>query len=190
MIFFIHGFSDQEQSQKFDAIYEKYYRYAYTIAFRIVHNTSAMEEIMQDTFLNVWKSLNVITDEVSAKAWIATIARNTALNYLAKENTRRSKVLDIDDDVLYSETPDCELDPVALTEIQDNVNRVYQNIRELDKKYSDVLLLNIKFHMPPEEIAKYLQRNVKTAYTQLSRGKGMLRQSLSTDCRKGGAVNE
>lgn len=140
---------------------------------------------MQDIWLNIWRTINVITDNTSAKAWISTLARNAAKNLLNKNSTRDKRVIDVDDDVLYSTTPDFESDPIDIVASRDNIDYIYNQIRSMDKKYSDVLLLKHKFKCTPDEIAKLLYINPKTVYTRLSRGEKMLKEKLLNAERSG-----
>lgn len=179
MILFINNDNTKEKEEKFYNIYNTYYRYTYTIAMNVLkHNSEETEDIVQEVFTNVWKTLDVITDDTSAKAWIATIARNTAINFLKKKVSRNSKTLDIEDDIMYAVIGGEENDPADLVATAESVEKIYEEISNMDKKYADVLLLSFKFHMTPEKIAEVLQRKPKTVYTQLSRGKQILKEKL------------
>ena len=78
MILFIHNnYNENKDSiEKFNAVYDAYYRYVYKIIYNIIQNTDETDDIVQDVFVIIWNTLDVITDEVSAKAWISTISRN------------------------------------------------------------------------------------------------------------------
>ena len=128
--------------------------------------------------LNIWRTIDVITEDSSAKAWISTLAHNTAKNILDKKIVRDKKFLNIDDDILYAVTPDSADDPIDIVASKDNIEYIYQQIRTLNKKYSDALLLKHKFKCTPDEIAKLLHTNPKTIYTRLSRGEKMLKEKL------------
>src|SRR5689334_17414463 len=38
-----------------EVLYERYARYAYALAYRIVHDYSTAEDIVQDAFLSIWR---------------------------------------------------------------------------------------------------------------------------------------
>lgn len=178
MILFIHSEYSDENNKKFDYIFKEYYRYVYKIVFNVISDISQVEDIVQEVFISVWKTLDAITDDQSAKAWLSTIARNTATNFLKKKIVHDNRILDIDDDIIYSVTPESANDPADLIASQDSVERIYNEIRKLDKRYADVLLLSFKFHLTPDKTAEYLKRNPKTVYTQLKRGKEILKERL------------
>ena len=177
MILFFCSVSDNNE-EKFDRIFKKYYNYAYKIAFNVIKDVQQMEDIMQDIFFGVWSTLDVMTDEQSEKAWIAAIARNTAVNALNKKKTRDKKIMDIDDDILYENIPSFSDDPADIAVDDDSVNFIYSQIKLLDKKYSDVLLLKYKFHCSADKIAVLLGMRVKTVYTRIERGRKILMEKL------------
>lgn len=125
---------------------------------------------MQEVWMNIWRTVDVITDKGSAKAWISTLAHNTAKNVLDKKIVKDKRIIDLDDDVLYAVTSDFEDDPVDIVACNDNIEYIYRQMRLLNKKYSDVLLLKHKFKCTPDEIARLLNTNTKTIYTRISRG--------------------
>lgn len=169
---------NKDRHAKFDRLYKEFYRYSYTVAYNVIRDVNQMEDVMQEVWLNIWRTCDVITDDSSAKAWISTLARNMAKNVLDKKIVRDKRLLDIDDDVLYAVTPDSEDDPIDIVASKDNIEYIYRQMRTLNKKYSDVLLLKHKFKCTPDEIAKLLHTNPKTIYTRLSRGEKMLKDKL------------
>lgn len=178
MILFINSVQNIDNNSKFDSIYDKYYAYAYKIAYNILGSPAMIEDVLQDVYVNVWRTIDVITDEQTAKAWISTIARNTAINALNKNNIKNNKFIEIDDDVLFSVTSSEGNDPADIVVSEENVQFIYDAIKNLKHIYSDVLILKYKFHHSPEQIAKLLNLNIKTVYTRLERGTGILKEKL------------
>lgn len=166
-----------DDQEKFDRLYEEFFAYSYQIAINILGGGKHIEDVMQETWVNIWHSMEVITDNTTAKAWIAVLTRNAAINALNKNIVRDKRTLDIDDVVLYATTPD-DNDPLDIVADRDNIEYIYRQMQTLDKKYADVLLLKHKFKCSPEKIAKLLQTNIKTVYTRISRGEKMLKEKL------------
>lgn len=114
--------------EKFEQIYKEFYRYSYKVAFNVIHDVNQMEDVMQEVWLNIWRSIDVITDNESAKAWISTLAHNTAKNILDKKIVQDKRIIDIEDDVLYTVTPDFGDDPIDLVASRDNIEYIYRQI--------------------------------------------------------------
>ena len=64
----------------FERIYKVYSSYVNTIAFRIVGNREDAEEVTQDVFVRVYRSLARFEFKSSFKTWIYRIATNSAIN--------------------------------------------------------------------------------------------------------------
>ena len=66
----------------FSQLYDLYSGALFGVIYRVVNNTEASEEILQDSFLKIW---NNITQYDASKAklftWMLNIARNTAIDY-------------------------------------------------------------------------------------------------------------
>lgn len=63
----------------FDHIYDKTYKVVFFVAFRILGNKHAAEDVVQDTYLKAVSNISAY-DSDNFVAWITTIARNSALN--------------------------------------------------------------------------------------------------------------
>lgn len=164
--------------EKFNYIYKKFYLYAYKVTFNTVHNSSQIDDIMQEIFINVWKILNNVNEDINLKALIATIARNTAINFLKKDKYRTDKMVDIDDEASFFILSRCDNEPLNTIVAAENIEFIYKQIKSLKKIYADILLLKYKFDFTPEMISKLLNIKLKTVYTRLSRGENILREKL------------
>jgi RNA polymerase sigma factor (sigma-70 family) len=73
-------------------LYDRYKRAMYTLAYRITGNFETANEVLQDGFLQVFKSLDNFKGESTLGAWIKTIMIRTAYKQLKNK-------------VLYGELP-------------------------------------------------------------------------------------
>ena len=62
-----------------------YHPFVYAIVIEIVGNPQDAEEIVQDTFLNVYRGLAQYEERAKFKTWLAEIARNRARSWLRKQ---------------------------------------------------------------------------------------------------------
>ena len=64
-----------------EALYERYHRYAYSLAYRILRDPVAAEDIVQDAFLSIWrKASSYQVRNGSVQSWIQAIVRNRAID--------------------------------------------------------------------------------------------------------------
>jgi RNA polymerase sigma-70 factor, ECF subfamily len=64
-----------------EVLYERYQRYAYSLAYRILRDPVAAEDIVQDAFLSIWrKASSYQAQNGSAQSWIQAIVRHRAID--------------------------------------------------------------------------------------------------------------
>jgi hypothetical protein len=83
----------------FDTIWEKTYRYAYSILYRdLDFPSSDIEDGLQTGYLKLWQRLQQQPDFLNERpiAWIGVVIRNGAWHVLQKEQRRATKMVDID----------------------------------------------------------------------------------------------
>jgi RNA polymerase sigma-70 factor, ECF subfamily len=70
-------------------LYDAYCVVVYRLILRIVQDPGVAEELVQETFLKLWKRANLLDESASSIGpWIITIARNRALDYLDSSGKR------------------------------------------------------------------------------------------------------
>jgi RNA polymerase sigma-70 factor, ECF subfamily len=83
-------------------LYDRYSGIVYAVALRILADTSAAEDVLQEIFLQLWRNPGAFdAARGSLGAWLAVIARNRAIDSLR----RRRPETDIED-VVLSVAPD------------------------------------------------------------------------------------
>jgi RNA polymerase sigma-70 factor (ECF subfamily) len=145
------------------ALHADIFRYAYWL----VKDKAVAEDIVQETFLRAWKSLDSLNDEKAAKSWLITILR--------RENARRFErkqfdLVDIDDVAVIDEQLSNE------TEIEHRELRVI--MAALSDEYREPLMLQIVMGFSGDEIAKQLNLNKNTVMTRLFRARNQVKEAL------------
>jgi RNA polymerase sigma-70 factor (ECF subfamily) len=72
-------------------LYDRYGRIAYSLIYRVVRNTGAAEDLVQETFLRVWNRVQSFDQTRGALGpWVLTVARNRAIDYLRSVDGKMS----------------------------------------------------------------------------------------------------
>ena len=71
-------------SQAFSKLVDDYKNLVYTIALRMLKNTEEAEEVAQDTFVKVFKSLKHFKGDSKFSTWIYRVTYNTCLDRIKK----------------------------------------------------------------------------------------------------------
>src|SRR5579864_2511493 len=66
-------------------IYDRYSNIVYGVALRVLADTSAAEDVLQEVFLQLWRNPECFdANRGRLPAWLAVIARNRAIDHLRK----------------------------------------------------------------------------------------------------------
>ncbi len=66
-------------------LYERYSPIVYSVALRVLGNTAAAEDVLQEVFMQLWRSPEVFdASRGSLPGWLAVITRNRAIDSLRK----------------------------------------------------------------------------------------------------------
>jgi RNA polymerase sigma factor (sigma-70 family) len=76
----------------FAALVDQYKDMVFTLALKMVKNREEAEEVAQDTFIKVYKSLAKFKGESKFSTWLYKVAYNTCLDRLKKHNREQSVV--------------------------------------------------------------------------------------------------
>ena len=158
--------------ERFTELVRQYERLVYTVCFQLVREPSAAEDLTQETFLSAYTHRETIPEGYE-RQWLSRVAANKAKDHLQSAWNRRT-VLPGEEELARGLAPPAEeavLRRSAAAEVQ-------AAFRELKEPYRQVCRLCLLEERSPEEAAACLGRPVKTVYTQLSRGKRLLREAL------------
>ena len=74
----------------FEEIYEKYHQDIFQFLFYLVRDRHKAEDLTQEVYIRVMKSIDRFENRSSLKTWILSIARNVAIDQFRKEKNKRN----------------------------------------------------------------------------------------------------
>ncbi len=84
------------------ALYDRFSSIVYAVALRVLHDTGAAEDVLQDIFMQLWRNPGAFdASRGNMASWLAVIARNRAIDAL-----RRRRPQDDIENVIVSVEPD------------------------------------------------------------------------------------
>jgi RNA polymerase sigma-70 factor, ECF subfamily len=85
------------------ALYDRYGRLAYGLAYRVLSDGPAAEEAVQDAFLQVWRKAATFDPERGAgfRAWLLTIVHNRAIDTVRRRSRQGAREVELDADAPY-----------------------------------------------------------------------------------------
>ena len=162
---------DRRKKERYEALVDALYQDVYRYGYWLCKNGALAEDLVQETFLRAWRSLDSLQNDKAAKAWLFTILR--------RENARlyeryRPELVDIDDQSIadsFESEPDQRMDRRLL----------HEAIESLEKDYREPLLLQVVGGFSGKEIAEILDLNNNTVMTRLFRARGKLKHVFFPD---------
>ncbi|MDQ7823562.1 MAG: sigma-70 family RNA polymerase sigma factor [Candidatus Eremiobacteraeota bacterium] len=170
--------------EAFNAIVKKYGSRLYGVIFRMARDHKITDDILQETFIRLYYSINTYKEQFPFYPWLYRIAVNLTINHLRK-NKREAKVsidgeeLQVDSDVKLSAMPtDLSSPEQALSnrELYDEVNRA---LLKLPPAMRAVFTLRIFDERTYNEIAQILNISLGTVMSRLSRSREKMKILLS-----------
>jgi RNA polymerase sigma-70 factor (ECF subfamily) len=94
----------QRDSAALETLYDRYGRPVYSLALRISQQAASAEEIVQDVFLQLWRSAERFQiSRGPLEPWLFTMARNRALDFLRlKREKQRRREDSTESDLAFS----------------------------------------------------------------------------------------
>jgi RNA polymerase sigma-70 factor (ECF subfamily) len=136
--------------------------------------SSYLDDVVQETFLVIHRKLPTFEGRSSLRTWIASITRNTALEFMRR---KRHKLLgtevDPDSSASASLTPAEQLEAVTAAQLLDRF------LDELPEEQRDVFILAEVEQMTANEIGAVLDVNPNTVRTRLAAARKSVQASLA-----------
>lgn len=170
--FNIENFKKLKKGDKdsFDLLYEEYYLSLYRTALLILGNREEAEDVLQDTFLSIYKNINNLKEFNKLRPWIFSILKNSC--YTRYKNRKREFP-----DEFVLEKADSNLISSGEDEFLLN-NEVESAILKLNHKEREVLVLFYYDDFSIEEIAKILKTFTGTVKSRLFRARKNLKKEI------------
>lgn len=158
--------------QKFISIYKAYIDEIYQYIFlRTGFDVSLSEDLTQDSFLEIYKSINGFRGLCSERTWVFKIAKNKLFDFYRKQYSQPSDTIPIKDN-LIEQISDYNQDLEEYLQTAYESQRVRECLRQLPQQYKIVLLLKYTEEKRVKEIAQILDRSPKSVESMLQRARG------------------
>jgi len=167
----------KQKERKFDALIGHLSDDLYRFAFWLCKNEALAKDLVQETYLRAWKSLDSLRDEKAAKSWIFTILRREFARLFERKVPPISSLDDLEFDI-----EDTNLNG---PDDKKEIDIVREAILNLDKKYAEPLMLQVVGGFSCDEIAEQLDISKSAVMTQLFRARSQLQTALTRESKIG-----
>ena len=153
-------------------LYRLYSKAMYNICLRMLNSVENAEDVLQNSFVDVFTKLDSFRHESTVGAWIKRIVINNCINFLKK---RRLEFAELTDHAGATAFVDPSVSDAVL-----NVAVIQNAISKLPDGYRVVFTLYAMEGYDHEEIGEILGVTEATSKSQYSRAKARLREVLQS----------
>ena len=148
----------------------------YGVVARIVSNRDLTHEVLQEAYVKVWERAgDYDPNKGSPLAWMATIARNRAL-----DEVRRVRPLSLEDMPASFEPAAEVIDPLEQKQTSEELKALLTCLSGLDDEKRRMVLLAYYHGLSREALAKRFDKPVATVKTRLRRSLAQLKDCLGS----------
>src|SRR5438552_428501 len=160
-----------------DLIVKQYWRKVFNVAYKFVGKHDEAEDLTQDIFIKIFKSLDTFDRRANFQTWLISISRNLCIDHYRSVRKERET---IDRDVDANELSPMSRDPspVAALEQQDRVLLLKQAMAALPETLRTAVLMRDIQELSYQEIADQLRLPEGTVKSRINRGRTELARQI------------
>lgn len=140
----------------------------YRFAFWLARDPGVAEDVVQETLLRAWRSLDGLAEDSAARPWLLTIARR---EHARLHERRRFETVDVHDPVIAE-------DPALASSDDHERSDMHTALFALPEEYREPLVLQVLLGYSTDEIARHLGLTSGAVLTRLCRARQKLRSAV------------
>ena len=163
----------------FDILVKRYKDQLVNFAYRFLGSRIDAEDVVQETFLRVYKKKSAYKRIAKFSTWIYTITGNLAKTELRRRKRRKIFSLsNMTQDDKDFDIPDVERGPESTTDDAIREKIIENAIRSLPKKFKEMIILRDIQELSYEEISNIANIPLGTVKSRINRGRLKLQEIL------------
>jgi RNA polymerase sigma-70 factor, ECF subfamily len=160
-----------------ESIVRIHWRKVFNIAYKFVGKHDEAEDLTQDVFLKIFKSLNTFDRRANFQTWLISVSRNLCIDHyrsVRKERETMNRDVNPDDLSPVSTT----VSPYAQIELRDRVKLLRQALDKLAPTLRTAVMMRDIQEMTYQEIADTLHLPEGTVKSRINRGRTELARQI------------
>jgi RNA polymerase sigma-70 factor, ECF subfamily len=159
---------------EFRGLVECHQSMVFSIALRVLGDRGAAEEVAQDVFVELYRSMGRLESDEHVLFWLRKVAAHRATDYLRRRSLRPEFMAEEWTEEHCRHVDGRSFDAVVVgTRLEEMVLSLPQSLRA-------AVVLRYQEEMTPDEIARTLEQPLATVKSNLQRGLVMLRRKADS----------
>jgi len=158
-------------------IVRQHWRKVFNIAYKFTGKHDEAEDLTQDVFLKIFKSLDTFDRRANFQTWLVSVSRNLCIDHYRSVRKERETIdREIDASELSPASPD--RGPFAALEQRDRVVLLRQALSALPETLRTAVVLRDLQELSYQEIADRLELPEGTVKSRINRGRAELARQV------------
>nr|WP_162988918.1 RNA polymerase sigma-70 factor [Pedobacter schmidteae] len=163
----------------FKTVYDAYFKKLAAYLFKLCKSNDVTEEMVNDVFLKIWKNRSTLNQIISFEAYIFSMVRNKAIDYLRKLAKDTNLIAELTTQIQDSHNNiEEKLDALSLK------NLIEQSLAQLSDQKQKIFKLSKEEGYSHDEIAAELKLSKSTVKNHLSETLKHLKKQIDPESGK------
>lgn len=158
----------------FNALYDRYFQRVYAFVYARVRDHADAEELVQESFVAVFRGIAGYSGRSTPLAWIYGIAKNTVNNHHRRQRTHAERVDAAGPEALHSASAEWRQTPLDDLELRQSLRRMDERLRSVTAWQARVFWMRHVDDLSIDEIAQRVDRSNDAIRSSLYRVKRLL----------------
>ncbi len=176
----------RKDNTAWDQIVARFRRKIFHIAYKFTGKHDEAEDLTQEIFLKVFRSLEKFNRDADFSTWLSSVARNYCIDHY-RASKREREVL-VEDLVAFDLAPSSSGNPHRALEERDRSSFVRRGLEMLPEKLREAVVLRDLQGLSYQEMADQLRLPEGTVKSRINRGREELARLLLRAQQPGRAV--
>ena len=164
--------------EDFNLLYERYFQRVYSFAYTRLRNRADTEEVVQETFTVVFRSIDAYRGQSSLLSWIYGIAKNTVNNHVRRARAYEARIERAEIELQRGSHSLASCTPEENLSLRRCAEAVHDRLASVAGWHAEVFLLRHVENLPINEIARRMSRSNDAVRSSLYRVKRMLVEAI------------
>lgn len=172
----------------FDLLVSQNKRKLYSAIYRMTRNHQVTDELLQETFLKLWTSIDKYDEAYPFYPWLYRIAVNNTINHLRKEKKRsRDSSLEEEMEDRFMQPADGKNphEPEVAFVRKERDTIILEALQQVSPTYRAALVLRVFQGLSYKEIGDVLECTVGTVMSRLNRARSQMKDLLQDYLKNG-----
>ncbi len=174
--------SREGREDAFAVLVQRYQNRVFSLVHRVLHIPAETEDMAQDVFVTVYRTLEQFRGDCSFSTWVYRIALNLCKNrikYLQRRNFHRAQdIEETSENAIQSPQPMAFANPEQQLLGRELERLLQHELSALEEDFRIVLVLRDLEHLSYEEIADITDLALGTVKSRIHRARSMLKSRM------------